>query len=78
MNKSCEKKTQQHIVKIFYMWLNILTNIKRKKYKTVCAELLFTSHFQQNGHDFFMEFVIFAWFAMQLDYCNIQRVHDQM
>ena len=34
--------------------------INRKKYKTVCAELLFTSHFQQNGHDFFMEFVIFA------------------
>ena len=39
MNKSCEKK-QQHIVKIFYMWM-FWYNIKRKKYKTVCAELAF-------------------------------------
>jgi hypothetical protein len=29
------------------------------------------------GHDFFMEFVMFALFAIQLDYRNIQRVHDQ-
>ena len=40
MNKSCEKKQQQHIVKIFYMWMFCIT-IKRKKYKTVCAELAF-------------------------------------
>ena len=25
MNKSCEKKNQQHIVKIFYMWMFCIT-----------------------------------------------------
>ena len=25
MNKSCEKKKQQHIVKIFYMWMFCIT-----------------------------------------------------
>ena len=35
MNKSCEQKQQQHIVKIFYMWMFC-------KYKTVCAELAVT------------------------------------
>ena len=37
--KSCEKK-QQHTLKIFYMWMFCIT-VKRKKYKTVCAELTF-------------------------------------
>jgi len=40
MNKSCAKK-QQHIVKIFYKHVDVLYNIKRKKYKTVCVELAF-------------------------------------
>jgi len=26
---------------------------------------------------YFIEFVIFSLFAMQLEYCNIQRVYDQ-
>ena len=38
MNKSCKKK-QQNIVKIVYMW--VFCKKKRKKYKTVCAELAF-------------------------------------
>ena len=38
--KSCEKKQQQHTLKIFYMWMFCIT-VKRKKYKTVCAELTF-------------------------------------
>jgi hypothetical protein len=39
MNKSCGKK-QQHSQNILHV--NVLYNIKRKKYKTVCAELAFT------------------------------------
>ena len=39
MNKSCEKKQQQHSQNILHV--NVLYNIKRKKYKTVCAELAF-------------------------------------
>ena len=39
MNKSCEKK-QQHILKNI-LHVDVLYNIKRKKYKTVCAELAF-------------------------------------
>jgi hypothetical protein len=35
-----EKKQQQHIIDIFYTG-NTLYNIKRKKQKTVCAELAF-------------------------------------
>jgi hypothetical protein len=39
MNKSCEKK-QQHCQNILHV--DVLYIIKRKKYKTVCAELAFT------------------------------------
>jgi hypothetical protein len=40
MNKSCEKKTTTaHIKNILHV--DVLYNIKRKKYKTVCAELAF-------------------------------------
>ena len=47
--------------------MDALYNIKRKKHKAVCAELAF----------FFIELVMFSLFAMQLGYCNIQRVFDQ-
>jgi hypothetical protein len=40
MNKSCEKKTIAHSQNILHV--DVLYNIKRKKYKTVCAELAFT------------------------------------
>ena len=40
MNKSCEKKTTAHSQNILHV--DVLYNIKRKKYKTVCAELAFT------------------------------------
>jgi hypothetical protein len=39
MNKSCEKTTTAHIKNILHV--DVLYNIKRKKYKTVCAELVF-------------------------------------
>ena len=40
MNKSCEKNpTTAHIKNILHV--DVLYNIKRKKYKTVCAELAF-------------------------------------
>jgi hypothetical protein len=38
-NKSCEKKTTAHSQNILHV--NVLYNIKRKKYKKVCAELAF-------------------------------------
>jgi hypothetical protein len=39
MNKSCEKKTTAYSQNILHV--DVLYNIKRKKYKTVCAELAF-------------------------------------
>ena len=60
MNKNCEKN-QQHIVEIFYMWMFCIT-LKERNTK--------------QGQDFFIELVMFSLFAMQLDYCNIQRVFD--
>jgi hypothetical protein len=39
MNKSCEKKPTAHSPNILHM--DVLYNIKRKKYKTVIAELAF-------------------------------------
>ena len=39
MNKSCEKKPTAHSQNILHV--DVLYNIKRKKYKTVCAELAF-------------------------------------
>jgi hypothetical protein len=39
MNKSCGKKTTAHSQNILHV--DVLYNIKRKKYKTVCAELAF-------------------------------------
>jgi hypothetical protein len=65
MNKNCEKKPTAHSQNIVHV--DALHSIKRKKHKTVGAELAF----------FFIELVMFSLFAMQLDYCNIQRVLDQ-
>jgi hypothetical protein len=39
MNKSCEKTTTAHSQNILHV--DVLYNIKRKKYKTFCAELAF-------------------------------------
>ena len=49
MNKNCEKTTA-HSQSVLHV--DALYNIKRKKYKTVYAELAFASHLRQNGHDF--------------------------
>jgi hypothetical protein len=58
--------------------VDALYNIRRKKYKTVCAELTFANvTFDRMVMIFFIELVMFSLFAMQLDYCNIQRVFDQ-
>jgi hypothetical protein len=54
-----------------------LYNIKRKKYKTVCAKLSFAkATFDRIVMIFFMEFIIFALFAMQLDYCKIKGLYS--
>ena len=45
------KKTTAHCQNILHV--DALYNFKRKKYKTVCAELAFASHLRQNGHGFF-------------------------
>jgi hypothetical protein len=39
MNKSCEKNPTAHSKNILHV--DVLYNIKRNKYKTVCAELAF-------------------------------------
>jgi hypothetical protein len=58
--------------------VDALYNIRRKKYKTVCAELTFANvTFDRMVMIFFIELVMFSLFAMQLDYCNIQRVFDK-
>jgi hypothetical protein len=48
--KKLWKKTTAHSQNILHV--NVLYNIKRKKYKTVCAELAIASHLRQHGHDF--------------------------
>jgi len=76
MNKNCEETTahSQHILH----FKDTLFNIKRKKYKTVCAELAIAKvTFDRMVMIFFVEFVIFSLFALQLDYCNIQKVYNQ-
>ena len=51
MNKSCEKK-QQHIVKIFYMWMFCIT-LKERNTKRFVLNWHSPSHLQQNGHDLY-------------------------
>ena len=53
MNKSCEKKQQQHIVKIFYMWMFCIT-LKGRNTKRFVQNWhsSIASHLRQNGHDF--------------------------
>ena len=73
MNKSCGKKPTAHVLHV-----DVLYNIKRKKYKTVCAELAFAkSHFDRMVMILYRTYNSFSLFAMQLNYCNIQRVFEQ-
>ena len=51
MNKSCEQKQQQHIVKIFYMWMFCIT-IKGRNTKRFVENWQLPSRLRQNGHDF--------------------------
>ena len=53
-------------------------NNKRKIYKKDFAELPFVNVVLDRMDMIYMEFVIFSLFAMHLDYCNIQRVYDQL
>jgi hypothetical protein len=47
-------------------------------YKKDFAELPFVNVVFDRMVMIYMEFVIFSLFAMHLDYCNIQRVCDQL
>jgi hypothetical protein len=49
--KSCEKKQQQHILKIFYMWMFCIT-LKGRNTKRLVQNWHSPSHLRQNGHDF--------------------------
>ena len=53
-------------------------NIKKNIYKKDFAELPFVNVVFDRMVIIYMEFVIFSLFAMHLDYCNIQRVYDQL
>jgi hypothetical protein len=53
---SCEKKTTAHSQNMLHM--DVLHNIKRKKYKTVCAELAFTKSPSTE----------WSWFCIELVY----------
>jgi hypothetical protein len=76
MNTNCEKKPTEHSQNILHV--DALYNIKRKKYKKVCPELAFAKiTFDRMVMICFIELVMISLFAMQLDYCNIQRVLDQ-
>jgi hypothetical protein len=50
MNKSCEKKPTAHSQNSLYV--DVLYNIKRKKYKRFVQNWHSPSHLRQNGHDF--------------------------
>jgi hypothetical protein len=67
MNKNCEKNSQN------ILHMDVLYNINRKKYKTVCAEFTF----DRMVMILYRTYNSFSLFAMQLDYCNIQRVFEQ-
>ena len=49
MNKSCEKNPTAHQN---ILHVDVLHNIKRKKYKTFVQNWHSPSHLRQNGHDF--------------------------
>ena len=78
MNKSCDKKQQQHIVKIFYMWMFCIT-LKEEIQNGLCRigihQLQVT--FDRMVMILYRTYNSFSLFAMQLNYCNIQRVFDQ-
>jgi hypothetical protein len=56
MNKSCKKKNQQHSQHILHV--DVLYNIKRKKYQTVCAELAFAKSPSTEWSWFCIEIII--------------------
>jgi hypothetical protein len=74
MNKSCEKKQQQHIVKIFYMWMFCIT---LKGRNDLCRIGIHQVTFDRMVMILYRTYNSFSLFAMQLNYCNIQRVFDQ-
>jgi hypothetical protein len=47
MNKSCEKKQQQHILKIFYMWMFCIT-LQGRNTKRFVQNWHSPSHLRQN------------------------------
>jgi hypothetical protein len=75
MNKSCEKN-QQHIVKICYVWMFCIT-LKERITKRFVQNWYSPSHFDRMVMILYRTCIVFSLFAMQLDYCNIQRVFDK-
>ena len=75
MNKSCEKKTTAHSQNILHV--DVLYNIKRKKYKAVCAELAFAESPSTEWSSFCIELVIFFLYLLCSWIIAIFRVFDQ-
>ena len=71
MNKSCEKKPTAHSQNILHV--DVLYNIKRKKYQIGIRQVTF----DRMVMILYRTYNSFSLFAMQLDYCNIQRVFEQ-
>ena len=76
MKKSCEKKQQQHISKIFYMWMFCIT-LKERDTNGLCRFGIRQLTFDRMVMILYRTYNSFSLFAMQLNYCNIQRVFDQ-
>jgi hypothetical protein len=69
-------KTTAHSQNILHV--DALYNIKRKKYRTVCAELAFAKvTLNRMVMIFLIVLVMFFFVCYELDYYNIQRVFDQ-
>jgi hypothetical protein len=75
MNKGCGKK-QQQIVKIFYMWMFCIT-LKERNTTRFVQNWQSQVTFDRMVMNLYRTYNSFSLFAMQLDYCNIQRVFEQ-
>jgi hypothetical protein len=67
------KKKQHHIVKILYMWMFCIT-LKERNENGLCRIGIGQVTFDRMVMILYRIYNSFSLFAMQLDYCNIQRV----
>ena len=75
MNKSCEKNPTAHSQNM--LRVDVLYNIKRKKYKTVCAELAFAKSPSIEWTCFCIELIIRFHYLLCSWIIAIFRVFEQ-